>query len=68
MEKIIDRFEIEIEGKVFHFEVDEHKKVWLIENDGSGSNYGQVKLAENLEHAKEIAMLMLYASNKIKNL
>lgn len=66
MEKVIYKFELEANGQVFKFEVDNHKKVWLIERDGSGSNYGQIKLAENLEHAKEIALLMLYASNRIK--
>lgn len=68
MNKPIYVFDITIEDKNFNFEVDCNKQVWIIENDKSRSNYGQIKPANDLEEAKEIALLMLYAANRIKNL
>ncbi len=68
MNKPIYVFAITIEDKNFNFEVDCNKQVWIIENDKSRSNYGQIKPANDLEEAKEIALLMLYAANRIKNL
>lgn len=62
----INRFQLIVEGKLFNCEIDEQNYVWIIELDGSRSNYGQVRPSMNLEDAKEIAKQMIHASNKTK--
>ena len=60
-----EKFQITIDEKVFNCEIDEKKHVWIIELDGSRTTYGQNHKVENIEDAKEVAKLIVYASNKI---
>jgi hypothetical protein len=59
-------FDINLDGKTFHFSIDKHGLVWLIENENENSNFGQERPVKTIEEAKETAKLMLYASGRIQ--
>ena len=59
-------FSLFIGQSTFDFELDEHGMVWLKDQNGSGSNLGQTQPARNLDEAKEIARLMLFAMGRTK--
>lgn len=61
------KFSLEFEEGIFAFEIDDKFSVWLINPDKSNEfdNQTQTRPANNLEEAKEIAALMLYAKGMI---
>lgn len=59
-------FQLTVDEQTYDFELDEHGTVWLKEKNKSGTNQGQTKPAKNLDEAKEIARLMLYAMGRTK--
>ena len=67
---IMYKFDLFIKNRVYSFEVDDQGQVWLIEENerlgSEGTNYGQIQPARNIEDAKQIGRLMLYALGKIK--
>lgn len=59
-----EKFQIIYKNRAFNFELDKDGFVWLmVEKNGivSGSNQGQVNPARNINEAREIAEIMLYA-------
>jgi hypothetical protein len=66
-------FTLELENKIFQVEIDKDGLVWIIENNEKlqtpeGTNVGQRKSVTNLEEAKELGKIMLYASGRIKTI
>jgi len=59
-------FHLTVDEHTFYFELDEHGTIWLKDQSGSGSNQGQTRPARNLDEAKEIARLMLFAMGRTK--
>lgn len=59
-------FDITVEEKTFHFSLDKHGSVWLIDKKKGNTNFGQEKPATTLDEAKEIAKIMLYALGRTR--
>ena len=66
--KIVQYFEISIEDKTFQFELRQNGFVWLLDNENSKSNFGQVDGVSSIKNAKELALKMLFISGRIKKM
>jgi len=69
----IQKFTLEVENKIFNFEICKERTVWIIENDKrhqltEGTSIGQIRPITSLEEAKEVGKIMLYVTRRIKNI